>query len=169
MPTDNIVSLARHGADLDSHAQAIPAGLVADDCEGQQRPTAAPSGVVSQSEAEAWMAAAPKGAWTGVQFHGSTEDGAESLRAEGVLMERCREGGFYTTNTEAEAALWGWGSTVPVAVRFDNPLRLKRSDLGVSKALCDRARRQGHDGIIWPMDRETVAVALSPFAAVIIA
>ena len=119
-------------------------------------------------EAEAWMAAAPEGAWTAVQFHGTTEAGAASLRDVGVLLERCRQGGFYTTNTEAASELWGWGSTVSVAVRFDNPLRLKRSDLGVNRAICARARDQGHDGIVWPMGPEIVAVALTPSAALVI-
>lgn len=104
-----------------------------------------------------------------MQFHGTTEDGFDSLREQGVILERCREGGFFTTNTEAAADLWGWGGrSVPVAVRFDNPLRLKRSDLGVNRAICDRARGQGHDGIIWPMDAEIVAVALVPEAALVI-
>jgi hypothetical protein len=141
---------------------------VVESADGREQAPAATPRVGSHADAQAWMAAAPEGAWTGIQYHGTTEDGPESLREQGVIIERCRQGGFYTTDSKGAAGLWGWGGVVPVAVRFDNPLLLKRSDLGVNVAICNRARDQGYDGIIWPMGGETVAVALTAAAALVI-
>lgn len=148
------------------------------------------SHVLSSEDAKAWMAAAPKGAWTGIQYHGTNESGAASLAADGVLPARARLGGLFTTDKWADAELFsslprvgdGPGTVVPLAVRMDRPLVLRARTpvagftafqfqyAGTNTSVYERAREAGFDGVVFPRKLgEQWVVVLNPDSARVVA
>lgn len=119
----------------------------------------------SRADADEWMASAPKGAWTGVQFHGTGAEGEASIRSEGVDFDRSGvHRAFFTTDKESEAPGWGLGDrAIPLAVRFDNPLILRGAPLDSSSGeKFAQAREDGYDGVVQKVHGETWAIALGP-------